>query len=204
MLKPLIFHVADVLPCFVGSFDQKIQDMVLHPPLQWRHNGRDGVSNHQPHYCLLKRLFRRRSKKTSKFRVTGHCVGNSPGTGEFPAQMASNAENLPTRWRHHALWAHSRIYTMRPSKFLDGVVFAWRQSKTACLHVNKVFHRWRIFLASQNSLFAECCLSAVLIMKYDESPDRLWNQAPRRDVIISVWKLDNDNMSRSDYPIWRS
>ena len=29
--------------------------------LQWRHNGRDSVSNHQPHDCLLKCLFRRRS-----------------------------------------------------------------------------------------------------------------------------------------------
>ena len=35
--------------------------------------------------------FRRRSQKTSKLRVTGLCVGNSPGTGEFSAQMASNA-----------------------------------------------------------------------------------------------------------------
>ena len=61
--------------------------------LQWRHNGRDGVSNHQSHDCLLNGLFRRRSKKTSKLRVTGLCEGNSPGTGEFPAQMASNAEN---------------------------------------------------------------------------------------------------------------
>ena len=43
----------------------------LAPPLQWRHNERDGVSNHQPHDCLLNRLFRRRSKKTSKLRVTG-------------------------------------------------------------------------------------------------------------------------------------
>ena len=32
-------------------------------PLQWRHNGRDGVSNHQPHHWLLNRLFRRRSQK---------------------------------------------------------------------------------------------------------------------------------------------
>ena len=32
--------------------------------------------------------------KTPKLRVTGLCVGNSPGTGEFPAQMASNAENV--------------------------------------------------------------------------------------------------------------
>ena len=39
--------------------------------LRWRHNGRDGVSNHQPRDCLLNRLFRRRSKETSKLRVTG-------------------------------------------------------------------------------------------------------------------------------------
>ena len=29
------------------------------------------------------------------------CDGNSPGTGEFPAQMASNAENVSIWWRHH-------------------------------------------------------------------------------------------------------
>ena len=44
--------------------------------LLWRHNGHDGVSNHQPHDCLLNRLFRRRSKKTSKLRVTGLCAGD--------------------------------------------------------------------------------------------------------------------------------
>ena len=71
-------------------------------PLQWRHNGHDSVSNHQPHDCLLNRLFRRWSKKTSKLRVTGLCAGNSLGTGEFPAQMASNAENVSIWWRHHA------------------------------------------------------------------------------------------------------
>ena len=43
-------------------------------PLRWSHNGCDGVSNHQPHGCLLNLLFRRRSKKTSKLRVTGLCV----------------------------------------------------------------------------------------------------------------------------------
>ena len=72
-----------------------------HKSLRWRHNERDSVSNHQPHDCLLSRLFRRRSKKTSKLRVTGLCVGNSPGTGEFPAQMASYAENVSIWWRHH-------------------------------------------------------------------------------------------------------
>ena len=70
-------------------------------PLQWRHNGRDGVSNHQPDHCLLDNLFRRRSKKTSNIRVTGLCVENSPVTGEFPAQMVSNAENVSNWWRQH-------------------------------------------------------------------------------------------------------
>ena len=53
------------------------------------------------HDCLLNRLVRRRSKKTSKLLVTGLCVGNSPVTGEFPAQMANNAENVSIWWRHH-------------------------------------------------------------------------------------------------------
>ena len=53
-------------------------------PLQWRHNDHDGVSNHQPHGCLLDRLFRCKSKKTSKLRVTGLCVGNSPGPVNSP------------------------------------------------------------------------------------------------------------------------
>ena len=71
--------------------------------LQWRHNGCDGVSNHQPHDCLLNRLFRRISKKTSKLHVTGLCEGNSPVTGEFPSQRVSNAENVSIWWRHHVV-----------------------------------------------------------------------------------------------------
>ena len=50
--------------------------------LLWRHNGRDDVSNHQPHECLLNRSSRRRSKKSSKLRVTGPCAGKSPETGD--------------------------------------------------------------------------------------------------------------------------
>ena len=69
--------------------------------LRWRHNELDGVSVHQPRDCLPNRLFGRRTKRTSKLRVTGLCAGNSPGTGEFSAQMASNAENVSIWWRHH-------------------------------------------------------------------------------------------------------
>ena len=63
--------------------------------LHWRHNGLDGVSNNQPQHCLLIRLFGRRSNKTSKLCVTGLCAGTSPGTGKFPAQRASDEENVP-------------------------------------------------------------------------------------------------------------
>ena len=67
---------------------------------QWRWIGRDGVSNYQPCECLPNHLFRRRWKKTSKLRVTGLYAGNSPVTGVFPKQMASNTENVSIGWRH--------------------------------------------------------------------------------------------------------
>ena len=70
--------------------------------LAWRHNEFDGVSYHQHLDYLLGRLSRRRSKKTSKLRITGLCEGNSLVTGEFPAQRASYAENVSIWWRHHA------------------------------------------------------------------------------------------------------
>ena len=87
-----------------------------HLPLLWRHNGRDCVSNHQPHHCLLNRLFRRRSKKISKLRVTGLCAENSPMAGEFPAQMASNADNSSIWWRQRAvlMGTSQEICTRRP------------------------------------------------------------------------------------------
>ena len=58
----------------------------------WKHmkfdkihySARDGVSNHQRFDCLLTCLSRRRSKKTSKLRVTDLCEGNSPVTADSP------------------------------------------------------------------------------------------------------------------------
>ena len=46
-------------------------------------------------------FIRAQIKETSKPRATGLCAGKSPGTGEFPAQMASNAENVSIWWRLH-------------------------------------------------------------------------------------------------------
>ena len=68
--------------------------------LQWRHNERDRVSNDRHLDCFLNHLLRRRSKKTSKLRVTGLCEGNWPITGEFPAQRAIDAKNVSIWWSH--------------------------------------------------------------------------------------------------------
>ena len=94
-LSPIVHHAAYEYSSSSGRGQHQINT------LRWRHNAGDGVSNHQPHDCLLKCLFRRRSKETPKHRVTGLCAGNLPVTCEFSAQRASNAENGPIWWRHH-------------------------------------------------------------------------------------------------------
>ena len=103
--------------------------------LQWRHNEQVGVSNRQRLDCLSNRLFRPRSKKTSKFRVTGLYEGNSPVSGKFPPQRASNAENVSIWWRHHVISRNSRYIAKRVLLF---------QHTTEC-------HRIAQFHKSQNA-----------------------------------------------------
>ena len=69
-------------------------------PLRWRHNDHAGVSNHQPHGCLLNRLFRRKSKKTSTLRVTGLCAGNSPEISRTNGQLRGKCFHLMTSSCH--------------------------------------------------------------------------------------------------------
>ena len=88
------------LPIISGSHCIGAGENTSLSPLQWCHNGHNSDSNHHPHDCLLNRLFS--AEKSSKLRVTGLCMGNSPLTGKFPAQMASNAETVFVWWRHQA------------------------------------------------------------------------------------------------------
>ena len=75
--------------------------------LQWRHNERYGVSNHRRLDCLLNRLFRRRSMKTSKLGVTDLCEGNPPVAVGVPSQQAINAENVSIWWCHHHVFRNN-------------------------------------------------------------------------------------------------
>ena len=62
--------------------------------LQWCHNERGSVSYHQSLF-LLNCRFRRRSKETSKLRVTGLCAGNSPVTGTSPNKCPVTRKMFP-------------------------------------------------------------------------------------------------------------
>ena len=83
-------HTTHIVLQPLNKFCSRVGDRLATHSLQWRHYEHGGVSNHQLHDCLLRRLFRHRSRKTPKLRVTGLCEGNSPDPGEFPAQRTSN------------------------------------------------------------------------------------------------------------------
>ena len=103
----------------VGAIFRNILEVsaLSYDALHWRHNDHDGVSNHQPHGCFLNRLLWRRSKKTSKLRVTGLCAGNSPGPVNSPHKGRVTRKMFPfddvimrlrhflqqvtVRWSHH-------------------------------------------------------------------------------------------------------
>ena len=89
--------------------------------LQWRHNERNGVTIHRLMDCLLNRLFRcKRSKKTSKLRVTGLWGGihrwpvNSPHKGSVTRKMFSFDDvimacakySCQTSFQSEEIWSH--------------------------------------------------------------------------------------------------
>ena len=96
--------------------------------LQWRHNDHDGVSNHQPQDCLLNRLFRRRSKKTPKLRVTAVCAGNSPGPVNSPHKWSVTPKKFPfddvimfsrIKQSFHPIWSVTQIQGSYMHAFLE-------------------------------------------------------------------------------------
>ena len=83
-----------------GNWSDEETDCERKNSLQWCHNEPDGVSKYRCLNCLLNRLFKRRSKKTSKFCFTGLC------------KRASNAENVSIWWRHRVIIHKIFIYLL--------------------------------------------------------------------------------------------
>ena len=122
--------------------------------LQWRHNGHDGVWNHQRRHCLLNRVFRRRSKKTPKLRITDLCLGNSPVTGEFPAQMAITRKMFlfyDVTMKHHGslslLWPFGIGYP---------ITTLWQLTNTKHWHNYTVLIKYPWF-AIESQIVRTCC-----------------------------------------------
>ena len=157
--------------------------------LQWRHNVCDSVSKHQPHDCLLNHLFRRRSKKTSKVRVTGRCEGILPATGEFPTQRASNAENVSIWWRHHGNLLDQCLYSMMHMLYL-----------CACMSQHE--HVCILKLSRPSYIFMSLLLTRLLFVQIMAC--RLFSARPLLAVVLIICHLDTEFRNRakfeSEYP----
>ena len=126
IFRILYFDICCMLSHSYQAYPFVIKVFQFHlPELQWRHNERDGVSNHRRVDGLLNRSFRRRAKKTSKLLVTGLCEENSLVTGELPSQRASNAGNVFIWWRHHvkACFVTPDLGQIKTFHFISNVVY---------------------------------------------------------------------------------
>ena len=84
--------------------------------LQWRHNERDGGSIHQPHEFFYSTVYSDADQRKHQSSASLAFVrGIHPGTGEFPEQMASNAENVSIRWHHHGSIQRDYSLLCRPT-----------------------------------------------------------------------------------------
>ena len=70
LLHPMKYVFCFVLLCIIVITVSTAVHSYNAITLPWRHNERDGVSNHRRLDCLLNLLFRHISKKTSKLRLT--------------------------------------------------------------------------------------------------------------------------------------
>ena len=146
--------------------------MVCAVSLQWHHNGRNGVSKHWRLDCLLNRLFRCRSKKTSKLRVTGLCEGNSPVTGEFPAQRACYAENVSIWWRHHICAVCLAMLLWHPDKGTLTVLSAFCVTTDGFSAKSVGNAELLLFLTFSLGKLLNKYLSGVFIPRWNETPKR--------------------------------
>ena len=159
--------------------------------LQWRHIEHDSVWKHQPHHCLLSRLFRHRSKQTSKLSVTGLCEGNSPVTGEFPAQRASNAEKVSICWRHHD----------KPTTMF-GFVSLWTAATGHRNFIRKVYNHFQEYDFLTQFTDSYMCYCVFIILRTDVS-SLVLTAPPQngggtvdekfRSIFFFLWKNNSTN-----------
>ena len=131
-LSVYIYRVNERHCCVVMSVSEHFADVIMTTI----------ASNHQPHGSL----FGRRSKKTSKFRVTGLCVVNSPGPVNSPHKGPVTRKMFPfDDVIMNRLWPitfhEGRITYYGCKKYVN----VWRSPPIAwgmktCICINKLDH----------------------------------------------------------------
>ena len=111
--------------------------------LHWRHNDRDGVSNHQPRDCLLIRAQIKENIKAPR---------HWPVTGEFPTQRESNAENVSIWWRHHDIDELKNWYgVLTADQIWQLLVQDLNNFKTSNICVCVIYSDWCIIESTYSS-----------------------------------------------------
>ena len=135
--------------------------------LQWCHNERHGISNHRHFDCLLNRLFRGKSKKTSKLHVTGLWICGTCFRRRFTDHVAHDRETCSSTFAKPA-GRHCNCYSTATAGQGTGgqelsLLTQWGQDKMAAISQTTLsiafswmkmlefrlnFH-WRLFLRVQ-------------------------------------------------------
>ena len=114
-------------------------------PLQWRHDGRDGVSNHQPDDCLLNPLFKRRSKKNIKaprhWPLWGEITGDRwiPRTkvqwgGKYFHLMTSSCTS------HIVLGMNFSLQKHGDWNRIDAFIYHWNYIRICHICITTIYH----------------------------------------------------------------
>ena len=106
---------------------------------------------------------RRRSKKSPKLRVTGLCEGNSPVTGEFPAQRVSNAEMFP--FDDVIMWYAYSILTSNQFVNPRRLCWVWEETVIKCTSSIQDGHLSRV--TPENNNYLRYCITLPNIMRIE-------------------------------------
>ena len=150
----------------------------MSPTLQWHHNEHDGISNHLCPY-LVNRLFRRSSKKTSKFSVIGLCEGNPPVTSVFPSQRVSNAENV-------SIWCcHYEVHNYNMVGVVVAMVISTMHEKS-CIDSHNA---WKFEKSSKIQSFTHLAITMMKLRKHHS----------HEFLVLSFRKLFLTKLSQDSY-----
>ena len=134
--------------------------------LQGRHNGRDGVSNHQRHHCFLNRLFGSRSKKTS-IKAQRHWplwgeFTNGQERGKCFYLMTSSCDNLSYTYIYYI---YIYIYPRMRYNFLWVISMAW--------HIQTIYQHTTVTInIHTSSWYSDQCPLLLTWFNFNPSMDK--------------------------------